>query len=102
MPQPITVDVVCGTSSDQATFRFACSAAVNPQEFVRAVYDAVQVAIEESTAAPTTSPQGEETGSAPVEQVTVPVVRSRRPAPDPPKVAKFDPDAARARAAAAS
>lgn len=112
-PQPITVDVVCGTSSEQATFRFSCSAPVDPQEFVRQVYDAIQDAL--STARPQTSAQaGEQTtdppvlAEAPVEAGSgsslssgePSVVRSRRPKANPP-VEKFDPVAARRRAAEA-
>lgn len=103
-PVPIEVDVSVGASSERASFRLVLMAPVNPQEFVRLVYDAVQAALAESTTGPQPFAEAVEeatdTGSV-VEQATVPVVRSRRPAPSPPKVAPFDPEAARRRAAEA-
>lgn len=97
MPVPCQVDVVCGTSSESAHFKLEFMASVNPQDFVRAVYDAVQAVL---AASPQTAPtRGGETGSVPVGPV--PASRSRGAGANPAKVAKFDADAARARAAAA-
>lgn len=95
---PIEVDIAVGIHGERCGFRVETVAAVVPHEFVAAVQGFVESLL--WPVSPEVSGecnQSSQTGS--VVSGEGAAARSRAAAPEPPPVAKFDPDRARRRAA---
>lgn len=87
MPHPVEVDVMVGQHGERAHFRFELMANVDPQDFIRAVYDAVEAALGVSPVAagePTEpDPAAIPTGPGSVVSGEGPAARSRAAGPKP-------------------
>lgn len=98
--QPVEVDIAVGIGGDRAAFKLEVMAQVDPYEFVAAMQECARALLSPQDPQGAVEDAPDPSGSG-VERKAA-AVRSRAAAADPPKVAKFDADAARARAAAAS